>query len=90
MAKKEEIINEYLQGKRSLVNTIDDVCDLSQEEIQEIIEKYMAKNLNVEIMLAYPDDDCFEHEGYYDSIDEAIEALKFIKEHIDDYFEDED
>ena len=33
MAKKEEVINEYLQGKRSLVNTIDDACDLLQEEI---------------------------------------------------------
>ena len=50
----------------------------------------MAKNLNVEIMLVHPDDDCFEHEGYYDSIEEAIEALKYIKEHIDDYYEDED
>lgn len=90
MAKKEEIINEYFQGKRSLVNTIDDVCDLLQEDIQEAVKKYMAKNLEVEISIAHPDDDCFEHEGYYDSIDEAIEALKYIKEHIDDYFEDED
>lgn len=49
----------------------------------------MAKNLEVEIRLAHPDDD-FEHEGYYNSIDDAIKALKYIKEHIDDYFEDED
>lgn len=90
MAKKEQVINEYLQGRRSLVNTIDDVCDLIQEDIQEIVEKYMAKKLEVEIMLARPGDDCFEHEGYYDSIDDAIEALKYIKEHIDDYYEDED
>lgn len=33
MGKKEEVINEYFQGKRSLVNTIDDVYDLLQEEI---------------------------------------------------------
>lgn len=33
MAEKAEILNEYLQGKRSLVNTIDDVCDLLQEDI---------------------------------------------------------
>lgn len=89
MDKKIEIINEYFQGKRSLINTIDDCCNLSQEEIQEIVEKYMAKNLEVEIRLAHPDDD-FEHEGYYNSIDDAIKALKYIKEHIDDYFEDED
>lgn len=89
MAKKEEVINKYLQGKRSLVNTIDDACDLLQEEIQEIVEKYMAKNLEVEICLSRPNED-FWHEGYYDSIDDAIEALKYIKEHIDDYYEDED
>lgn len=50
----------------------------------------MAKNLEVEIMLAHPDDDCFEHEGYYDTIEDAIKALKYIKEHINDYYEDED
>lgn len=33
MAEKEEVISEYLQGKRSLVNTLDDICDLLQEEI---------------------------------------------------------
>lgn len=62
MAKKEEIINEYFQGKRSLVNTIDDVCDLLQEDIQEIVEKYTAKNLEVEISIAHSDDDYFEDE----------------------------
>lgn len=89
MAKKEEVINEYLQGKRSLVNTIDDACDLLQEEIQEIIEKYMAKNLEVEIRLAQIGEELW-HEGYYNTIDDAIKALEYIKEHIDDYCEDED
>ena len=89
MAKKEDIVDEYFQGKRSLVNTVDDYCDLLKEEIQEIIEKYMAKNLEVEICLSRPNED-FWHEGYYDTIDDAIEALKYIKEHINDYFEDED
>ena len=54
MAKKAEIINECFQGKRSFINTVDDYCDLLKEEIQEIIEKYMAKNLEVEIRLAQP------------------------------------
>ena len=49
----------------------------------------MAKNLEVEICLSRPNED-FWHEGYYDTIDDAIEALKYIKEHINDYFEDED
>lgn len=33
MGKKEDIVDEYFQGKRSLVNTIDDCCNLSKEEI---------------------------------------------------------
>lgn len=89
MAKKEEVIGEYFQGKRSLVNTIDDYCNLLQEEIQEIVEKYMAKNLEVEIRLAHIGEELW-HEGYYDTIDDAIKALEYIKEHIDDYCEDED
>lgn len=90
MGKKEEVINEYLQGKRSLVNTIDDVCDLLQEDIQEAVKKYMDKNLEVEICLSRPNED-FWHEGYYDTIEDAIEGLKYIKEHIDEYcYEDED
>ena len=90
MGKKEEVINEYLQGKRSLVNTIDDVCDLLQEDIQEAVKKYMAKNLEVEICLARHGED-FWHEGYYDTIEDAIKGLEYIKEHIDEYcYEDED
>lgn len=34
----------------------------------------------VEISLAWSDDDDFEHEGYYDNIDEAIAALLKLKE----------
>ena len=33
MAKKEDIVDEYFQGKRSFVNTVDDYCDLLKEEI---------------------------------------------------------
>ena len=89
MAEKAEIINEYFQGKRSFVNTVDDYCDLLKEEIQEIVEKYMAKNLEVEIRLAQHGEELW-HEGYYDTIEDAIKALEYIKEHIDDYCEDED
>lgn len=50
----------------------------------------MAKNLEVEICLSRPNED-FWHEGYYDTIEDAIEGLKYIKEHIDKYcWEDED
>lgn len=33
----------------------------------------------VEISLAFSDEDDFEHEGFYSNIDEAIEALERIK-----------
>ena len=33
MAEKAEILNEFFQGKRSFVNTVDDYCDLLKEEI---------------------------------------------------------
>ena len=35
--------------------------------------------MQVEISLAEDDSDNFEHEGYYDSYDEAIEALMILK-----------
>ena len=48
------------------------------------------KNLEVEICLSRSNED-FWHEGYYDTIEDAIEGLKYIKEHIDEYcWEDED
>lgn len=42
----------------------------------------MDKVVGVEISLIY-DDDSVEHEGYYRNIDDAILALKLIKEDID-------
>lgn len=35
--------------------------------------------MQIEISLAENDGDYFEHEGYYDSYDEAIEALMILK-----------
>ncbi len=35
--------------------------------------------MQVEISLAEDDDDNFKHEGYYDSYDDAIEALMILK-----------
>ena len=48
----------------------------------------MAKNLNVEISIAQSYNDEFDHWGYYDSIEEAMEALYNMKEHIEDFYED--
>ena len=38
------------------------------------------KHLQFEISIAWDDDDEFEHEGYYNSVDDAIKALMKYKE----------
>ena len=38
------------------------------------------KHLQFEISIAWDDDDEFEHEGYYDNVDDAIAALMKYKE----------
>lgn len=48
----------------------------------------MAKNLYIEISISQNYDNDFDHWGYYDSIEEAIEALYDMKEHIEDFYED--
>ena len=49
----------------------------------------MAKrNLYIEISIAKGYDDDFEHWGYYDNIDEAIEALLNMKKIAADFYED--
>lgn len=37
-------------------------------------------HLQFEILIAWDDDDEFEHEGYYNSVDDAIKALMKYKE----------
>lgn len=48
----------------------------------------MAKNLCIEISIATSYDNNFDHWGYYDDIDEAINALLDMKEHLEDFYED--
>ena len=43
-------------------------------------EKRKDHHLQFEISLAWDDDDEFEHEGYYTSVDDAINALLKYKE----------
>ena len=40
----------------------------------------MAKQIQIELSIATSEDDELEHWGYYNSIDEAIEALERLKE----------
>lgn len=42
---------------------------------EEYKEGRKNHHLQFEISIAWDDDDEFEHEGYYDSVDDAIKAL---------------
>lgn len=49
------------------------------KDLEKWCEEYEASRkdheLHFEISIAWDDDDEFEHEGYYNSVDDAIEAL---------------
>lgn len=49
---------------------------------EEYKENHKNHHLQFEISIALDDDDEFEHEGYYHSVDDAIKALlKYKNEH---------
>ena len=68
-------MSDYLEGKV----TMEEVRQAFEDDINSSIEEYMKTrkdhHLEVEISIAWDDDDEFEHEGYYDNVDDAIEAL---------------
>lgn len=74
-----EVTMDDFRGKRKLTGAMDDACGLSDDELEKWCEEYEASRkdheLHFEISIAWDDDDEFEHEGYYHSVDDAIEAL---------------
>ena len=52
---------------------------IMDKDLEKWCEEYEASRkdheLHFEISIAWDDDDEFEHEGYYHSVDDAIEAL---------------
>ena len=50
----------------------------------------MDKSLPIEICIGNLNNDFFNHWGYYDNPDEAIEALLWIKEHMSEMMEDKE
>ena len=68
-------VSDYLEGKA----TAEEVQQAFWDDINSSIEEYMKTrkdhHLQFEISIAWDDDDEFEHEGYYHSVDDAIEAL---------------
>ena len=55
----------------------DEFCDYVKATAEEFIKNH---HLQFEILIAWDDDDEFEHEGYYDNVDDAIAALISLKE----------
>ena len=62
---------------------MNDICDA----INEYARDRKNHHLEVEISLAWDDEDEYEHEGYYSSIDDAIKALTSLKEMEKDFQE---
>ena len=73
----QELTEAYLTGtitKYELFHKFEqDICD-------SVMNYAKNRHLQVEISIAWDDEDEFEHEGYYDSVDNAINALMKYKE----------
>lgn len=74
-----EVSMDDFRGKRRLTGAMDDACGFSYDELEKWCEEYEASRkdheLHFEISIVWDNDDEFEHEGYYHSVDDAIEAL---------------
>ena len=57
----------------------EEFCDYVKDTIEDFVENH---HLCFEISIAWDDDDEFEHEGYYNSVDEAINALENYRKFI--------
>ena len=67
---------------------MDNFIDEAYEEFVDWVEAEVladreGHHLQFEIRIAWDDEDEFEHEGYYDSVDMAIEALENYKNYPD-------
>ena len=80
-------MSDYFEGKA----TAEEVQQAFWDDINSSIEGYMKTrkdhHLEVEISIAWDDEDEYEHEGYYHTIDDAIEALISLKKMEKDFQE---
>lgn len=66
------LLMEVSMDKHFNDKAYEEFCDYVKETVEDFIENH---HLQFEISIAWDDDDEFEHEGYYDSVDDAIKAL---------------
>lgn len=82
MNKKAFIMEDYFKGN---IPTLEEAINKIQKSLEEdiyngIMDYIKNHHLKFEISIAWDDDDKFEHEGYYNSVDDAINALLKYKE----------
>ena len=83
MDKKTLIMKDYFKGNiPTLEEALNKIQKSLEEDIYNAVMDYVKNHhLKFEISIAWDDDDDeFEHEGYYNSVDDAINALLKYKE----------
>ena len=68
---------EASMDKPYVEKAFDEFCDYVKNTVEDFVDNH---HLCFEISIAWDDDDEFEHEGYYDNVDDAIAALMKYKE----------
>ena len=63
--------------KNFIDKAYEEFCDCVKGTVEDFFKNH---HLRFEILTAWDDDDEFEHEGYYDNVDDAIKALMKYKE----------
>lgn len=73
-------MSDYLEGRATVEEVQRAFWDDINSSIAEYIKTRKDHHLKIEISIAWDDEDEYEHEGYYYTIDDAIEALISLKE----------
>jgi hypothetical protein len=80
-------MSDYLEGKATAEEVRQAFWDDINSSIEEYIKSRKDHHLEIEISIAWDDEDEYEHEGYYHTIDDAIEALISLKKMEKEYQE---
>ena len=77
MARKNELcgksVEKLIMDKHYSEKACEEFCSYVKNAVKDYFKNH---HLCFEISIAWDDDDEFEHEGYYNSVDEAINALE--------------
>lgn len=74
-------MSDYFEGRATAEEVQQAFWDDINLSIEEYIKTHKGNEPHFKISIAWDDDDDeFEHEGYYNSVDDAIKALLKYKE----------